>query len=433
MQTHQKKSLLNMVVLVAALGYFVDIFDLLLFGMIRTTSLRDIGVTTKEGLEQYGLMLDNCQMVGMLAGGFFWGILGDKKGRLSVLFGSIITYSLANIANGFVQDVNTYAVLRFIAGVGLAGELGAGITMVNEVMTKEKRGLGTAIVAGTGIMGAVIGGLVVKEVNDWRTCYFIGGGMGIALLLLRVGVLESGMYSNIKNTSVSKGNFSMLLKSKKRFIKYLSVILIGLPIWYIVQLYAKYSPELADAMGIGFADDEVKSVAVNSIMLAYLGLTFGDFACGLLSQYMRSRKRALISFILSAIICIALFYFIAPLGKTYFYTGICILGFTAGYWAVFMSTAAESFGTNIRSTVTNTVPNIVRGGVVLINLLYEFFKYRLHTGTIQANIFVGIIVFGLALWGWKKLEETFHKDLDYLETDNEEAPISIPDNQLAAQ
>jgi putative MFS transporter len=425
MQLHQKKSLFNMVVLVAALGYFVDIFDLLLFGMIRTTSLKDIGITTDEGIEKYGLMLDNCQMIGMLVGGFFWGILGDKKGRLSVLFGSIVTYSIANIANGFVQDVNTYAVLRFIAGLGLAGELGAGITMVNEVMVKEKRGLGTALVAGVGIMGAVVGGFMVKWVNDWRVCYFIGGGMGIALLLLRVGVLESGMYSNIKNSNVQKGSFSMLLKNKQRFTKYLAVILIGIPIWYVVQLYAKYSPELAKAIGLQFEASETKTIAVNSIMLTYLGLTLGDFACGILSQYVQSRKKAILFFTLSTIACIALFFFIAPLGKMYFYTIICILGFTSGYWAVFMSSAAESFGTNIRSTVTNTVPNIVRGAVVLINVLYEFFKYTLDTGTILANILVGIIFFSLALWGWTKLEETFHKDLDYLETDDKEfSPVA---------
>ncbi|MDA3613793.1 MFS transporter [Polluticaenibacter yanchengensis] len=408
-------SVFNLVVIVAALGYFVDIFDLLLFGMIRKVSLIDLGITNDAEIERLGLMLDNCQMIGMLLGGFIWGILGDKKGRIAVLFGSIITYSLANIANGFVQDVDTYAVLRLIAGFGLAGELGAGITLVNESLSKEKRGMGTAFVAGTGILGAVVGGFIVKWVGDWRTCYFIGGGMGVMLLLMRVGVLESGMYKNMKLENVSKGNFGLILKNRKLFSKYAGVILIGIPIWYIVQLYAKYSPELAKDLGVPFSADAKSSIAVNSIMLCYFGLTLGDFACGYLSQVIRSRKKALMIFMVSAIVCIILFYLLAPIHPLYFYAGVCVLGFTAGYWAVFMSTAAESFGTNIRSTVTNTVPNIVRGAVVLINLSYEFFKYNLHLSSVYANIIVGVIFFALAFWGWSKLEETFNKSLDYVE------------------
>ncbi len=408
-------SLFNIVVIVAALGYFVDIFDLLLFGMIRTSSLKDIGITSKEAIERYGLMLDNWQMTGMLVGGLFWGILGDKKGRLSVLFGSILTYSIANICNGFVHDVHVYGILRFAAGFGLAGELGAGVTMVNEVLDKEKRGLGTAFVAGTGILGAVVGGFVVKWLGDWRTCYFVGGGMGLALLLLRIGVLESGMYDTMKKQDVKKGSLLLIFQKKERWTKYLAVILIAIPIWYIIQLYAKYSPELADGMGLNFSDADRKAVPINAIMLAYFGLTLGDFACGLLSQKLKSRKKAIIIFMTMAITFIALFFLMGATNKYFFYAGITLLGFAGGYWAVFMSTAAESFGTNIRSTVTNTAPNFVRGAVVLINLMYEFFKYSMHFNSVYANIFVGIIVFTGGIWAWTKLEETFGKDLNYVE------------------
>jgi MFS family permease len=414
--TSKTKGLFNIVVIVAALGYFVDIFDLLLFGMIRTTSLKDIGITSKTDIERFGLMLDNWQMIGMLIGGIFWGIMGDRKGRLSVLFGSILTYSIANICNGFVHDVHVYAILRFAAGFGLAGELGAGVTMVNEVLDKEKRGLGTALVAGTGILGAVIGGFVVKWVGDWRTCYFIGGGMGVFLLLLRIGVFESGMYEAVKKSDVKKGSISLIFQKKERWQKYIAVILIAIPIWYIVQLYAKYSPELADALGLQFSDAERKTVPINAIMLTYLGLTLGDFACGLISQQLKSRKKAILGFMIGSITFIVLFFLLAPLSQYFFYTGIFILGFTGGYWAVFMSTAAESFGTNIRSTVTNTAPNFVRGAVVFINLAYSFFKYSLNFNSKYANIFVGIIVFAGALWAWTKLEETFGKDLNYVES-----------------
>ncbi|MDI3322163.1 MFS transporter [Pinibacter soli] len=414
--TSKTTGLFNIIVIVAALGYFVDIFDLLLFGMIRTTSLKDIGITSKTDIERFGLMLDNWQMIGMLIGGIFWGIMGDRKGRLSVLFGSILTYSIANICNGFVHDVHIYAVLRFAAGFGLAGELGAGVTMVNEVLDKEKRGLGTALVAGTGILGAVIGGFVVKWVGDWRTCYFIGGGMGVFLLLLRIGVFESGMYEAVKKSDVKKGSIRLIFQKKERWQKYIAVILIAIPIWYIVQLYAKYSPELADALGLQFSDAERKTVPINAIMLTYLGLTLGDFACGLISQHLKSRKKAILGFMLSSITVIILFFLLAPLSQYFFYTGIFMLGFTGGYWAVFMSTAAESFGTNIRSTVTNTAPNFVRGSVVLINLMYEFFKYSMNFNSKYANIFVGIMVFAGALWAWTKLEETFGKDLNYVES-----------------
>lgn len=409
-------SVFNLVVIVAALGYFVDIFDLLLFGMIRTASLKSLGITQAEDIERIGLMLDNWQMCGMLIGGIFWGILGDKKGRLSVLFGSIITYSIANIANGFVQDTHTYAVLRFVAGFGLAGELGAGITLVNESMSKEKRGIGTAIVASIGIFGAVFGGLIVKWVGDWRICYFIGGGLGLVLLLLRIGVFESGMYNNVKNSDVVKGKMTMLFTDRTRRTKYLAVIFLAIPIWYIVQLYAKYSPELGAAIGVQFPPEGQKDVAINAIMLTYLGLTLGDLACGLLSQYLKSRKKALIFFIVGTMAAMGLFYLIGFRGPVIFYSCIFILGFMAGYWAMFMSAAAESFGTNIRSTVTNTAPNFVRGAVIGVNSLYAFLKYEQGFGTIAANLTVGVIVFALAIWGWSKLEETFGKDLDYVES-----------------
>lgn len=411
----KKYSLSSLVVWVAALGYFVDIFDLLLFGMIRTASLKDIGITAKDAVERMGLMLDNCQMIGMLAGGIFWGILGDKKGRLSVLFGSILTYSIANIGNGFVNDVHLYALLRFMAGFGLAGELGAGVTLVNELLDKEKRGIGTALVAGTGIMGAVIGGFVVKWVGNWRYCYFIGGGMGVFLLLLRVGIMESGMFESIRNSATARGSFRLIFKDRKRLVKYLGVVLVAVPLWYVVQLFAKYSPELADSMGLQFPEASKKTVPVNTIMLTYFGLTLGDFACGLISQRLRSRKKAIWLFIIASIISICLFFIVAPQSVFLFYAGICWLGFVVGYWAVFMSVAAESFGTNIRSTVTNTAPNFVRGTVVLINISYEFLKYRLHYSSVRANITVGIVVFAIAIWALTRLEETFGKNLDYIE------------------
>lgn len=402
----------TILVIVAALGYFVDVFDLLLFGMVRVSSLRGLGVEDHL-LEQIGLRLDNWQMLGMLLGGIFWGILGDKKGRLSVLFGSIVTYSIANTLNAFVTTIPQYEILRFIAGFGLAGELGAGVTLVNESMSKEKRGLATAFIAGFGVLGAVFGCLLVLWVQDWKTCYLIGGGMGFALLILRISVFESGMYLSVKEKTHSLGDMRILFRSREKFIKYLAVIALAIPIWYIVQLYAKYAPELAEALGLDYGDK--KKVAIYAIMTVYGGLTIGDVSCGLLSNYLKSRKKAILIFFCILIFFIAIFWWVGRMNMTGFYTMIFLLGFGIGYWAVFMSTAAESFGINIRSTVANTAPNFVRGAVIGINFLYITFKTQFGWGTIGANLAVGVICIGIAFWAWTQLEETYGKDLDYVE------------------
>ena len=421
----QKTNIFNATVIVAALGYFVDIFDLVLFGMVRTTSLQSIGVTEPDLITQYGLMLDNWQMGGMLLGGIFWGILGDKKGRLTVLFGSIITYSIANIGNGLVESVEMYSLFRFIAGFGLAGELGAGITLVNEVMTKEKRGIATAFVAATGIFGAVVGGFLVGGIESvsesleitrfesWRIAYFVGGGMGIVLLILRISVVESSIYNSVKHAKSSLGNIGILLKNKDLRLRYISIIVIGFPIWYLVQLYAKYSPELVEAIGLKFENPD--AIARHSIMYIYLGLTVGDLASGLISNYLKSRKKALRLFLFLVLFSLILFWTAGIQSPLMFNSSMVLMGFAAGYWAIFMSTAAESFGTNIRSTVTNTAPNFVRGSVILINSLFFLFATKFELGAIWANIIIGVLIMGLAFWALRNLKETFHTDLDYLE------------------
>jgi len=411
MNETQKKGV-TLLVIVAALGYFVDVFDLLLFGMVRVSSLRSLGVD-ESMLEKIGLRLDNWQMLGMILGGIFWGILGDKKGRISVLFGSIITYSIANTLNSFIHTIPQYEVLRFVAGFGLAGELGAGITLVNESMSKEKRGIATAFVAGFGVLGAVFGCLIVLWLKDWRICYLIGGLMGFALLILRISVYESGMYLTVKEKTNNLGNFSIILSDKKKFIKYISIIVLAIPIWYVVQLYAKYAPELADALGLHYEDK--KKVAIYAIMAVYSGLTIGDVSCGLLSNYLKSRKRAIIIYIILLISFIALFWIIGKISMSFFYGMIFMLGLGIGYWAVFMSTAAESFGINIRSTVSNTAPNFVRGSLIGINILYTTLKTSFGLSTQAANLAIGTLCIGIAILAWTQLEETFGKNLDYVE------------------
>lgn len=400
---HKKN--VSAIVIVAALGYFVDIYDLILFSIVRISSLKSLGVTG-DALLSDGVMLLNMQMAGMLIGGILWGILGDKRGRISVLFGSIIMYSVANILNGFVMDVQQYAVLRVIAGIGLAGELGAGITLVSEVMSKESRGYGTTIVASIGILGAVVAAFVA-DIFDWRTAYFVGGGLGLLLLFLRIGVYESGMFKNIKKDEIGRGQFQHLFTNWARFKKYVKCILIGAPLWFVVGVLITFSDAFAKALGVeGIAP-------AKSVMFTYIGLAFGDLLSGYLSQYFKSRKKIIFAFILATNILIVIYLFFNNFGSFYFYSICLLLGVSCGYWAVFVTNASEQFGTNLRATVTTTVPNFVRGAVVPLTLLFQYLKGP--TGIIFSAAIVAGIALLLAYISASKLEETYGKDLDYIE------------------
>ncbi len=393
------------IVIVAALGYFVDIYDLILFSIVRISSLKSLGVQGDELLSS-GVLLLNMQMAGMLLGGIIWGILGDKRGRISVLFGSIIMYSVANILNGMVTDVTQYAVLRVIAGIGLAGELGAGITLVSEVMSKESRGYGTTIVASVGILGAVVAALVA-DYFEWRTAYYVGGGLGLLLLFLRIGVYESGMFKNIKNDEVNRGQFHHLFTNWARFTKYLKCIMIGAPLWFVVGVLVTFSDAFAKALGVeGIAPSK-------SVMFCYIGLAFGDLLSGFLSQYFKSRKKIIFAFVLSTNILIILYLFVNSFGAFYFYTMCLLLGVSCGYWAVFVTNASEQFGTNLRATVTTTVPNFVRGSVVPLTLLFQFLISSV--GIIYSAAIVAGLALVLAYVSAAKMEETYGKDLDYIE------------------
>ncbi len=392
-------------VTVAALGYFVDIYDLLLFSIVRVSSLKSLGVAEAALLDQ-GVLLINCQMAGLLLGGVFWGILGDKKGRLSVLFGSIFLYSIANLLNGWVQTVDQYAALRFIAGIGLAGELGAGITLVSELMPRQTRGYGTTIVASFGILGAVAAAFV-GDSFDWRVSYFIGGGMGLCLLALRVGLRESGMFSKLKETNHKTGQFFSLFRSKN-IVKYLSVILIGVPIWFTIGILITFSPEF----GRSFQMSEIPS-ASKAVMFTYLALSLGDVTSGLISQYFKNRKKVVLGFLLLLSMVIISYFLFAGQSLTTYYTLCGLLGFASGYWALFMTIASEQFGTNIRATVTTSAPNFVRGSVIPLTLTFQFLKPLM--GLQQSAMAVGALCLLMSILALTRLEETFSRDLNFHE------------------
>ncbi len=393
-------------VIVAALGYFVDIYDLLLFNIVRIPSLRSFGLSEAD-IDKKGELIIGIQMVGLLIGGIIWGIAGDKKGRLSVLFGSIILYSLANIANGFVQTVPQYAVARFIAGIGLAGELGAGITLVAELLKKEQRGIGTSLVAGIGLTGAVVAFFISQEF-DWRICYFIGGGLGFMLLVLRISVFESGMYKAL-DKNVSKGNFFMLFNNAKRFKKYLCSILLGLPTWYVIGILIAFSNKFAKNFGIPEDINPGKAT-----MYAYIAISIGDVLAGLLSQLLKSRKKALYVFYAITVIMVALYFLQtekSSAANLYWIAGG--LGFATGFWAIFVTMGAEQFGTNLRATAATTIPNMVRGSLPLMLLLFNGLQH--YFTYVLSGLITGIIVMIISIIAAINTEETFHKDLNYVE------------------
>ena len=404
----KSKSIFSIAVAVAALGYFVDIYDLLLFGIIRMPSLRSLGLNEVQVLNE-GETIITWQMIGLLIGGIIWGVLGDKKGRLSVLFGSILLYSLANIANGFVQTVEQYKWIRFIAGLGLAGELGAGITLVSELVSKEKRGIATSLVAGIGLTGAVFA-FLIKQNFEWRTCYFIGGGMGLLLLILRVSVFESGLYYEAKETNVQKGNFFSFFNNRERFKKYILNILIGLPTWLIIGLLVTFSNEFGKAMDIKEKIDTGKA-----IMFAYVFISIGDVLIGFISNWLKSRKKALYIYYAITILFIVLYFTIQWHGSANLMYFICAgLGFGTGFWAIFVTMAAEQFGTNLRATATTTIPNMVRG-MLAIAILPLFKLLRNYTTYYNAGWIIAIIIMTISIYAVYKIEETFGKDLNFLE------------------
>ncbi|ULQ56833.1 MFS transporter [Flavihumibacter rivuli] len=404
--TANRSPIFNIAVLVAALGYFVDIYDLLLFGIIRVPSLADLGLNETQ-IKDDGLYIINMQMLGLLIGGILWGVLADKKGRLSVLFASIILYSLGNIVNGLVQTVHQYALVRFISGIGLAGELGAGITLVSELLPKDKRGVGTSLVAGIGLSGAVLA-YFMKQNFHWRTCYFIGGGLGFLLLFLRIKVAESGMFRETQAREVSKGNFFMFFNNSDRFKRYLLCILIGLPTWFVIGILVTFSKEFARYLNIQGEIDPGKS-----IMYAYAAISLGDIAIGFVSQALKSRKKALYIFYGLTIIGMVWFFNLEGATANEMYWACALLGFGTGFWAIFVTMAAEQFGTNLRATAATTVPNMVRGSLNLITLLFT--GLQASYSFVQSGVITAVVIMVITLISAALTTETFGKDLNFVE------------------
>jgi len=402
--------LLSLPVLVGALGFFVDIFDLLLFSIIRKPSLQSLGLSPDEVLHS-GELIISVQMIGLTVGGIAWGIMGDKKGRLSVLFGSILLYSLANVANGMVQTVPQYVIVRFIAGLGLAGELGASITLVTEMLPKHKRGLAATIIATTGVCGALVAFLTYDLFKDWRLCYYIGGGLGFLLLFLRANMKESGLYTTVKESATtSRGDFMMLINNRDRLMRYLRGVLIGFPVWFVIGVLITFSDQFGKEMGIAGVDPG------RAIFFQYIAIGLGDISAGLLSNYLQSRKKALWVFYTILIAAIILFFWQASgWGTLWSMYWICaMLGFGSGISVLYITMSAEQFGTNLRATTAISIPNLVRGLLPLIILLQKLLQQFTHS-YLKAGMICAGLVLSLAIWALIKTKETYGRDMDFIE------------------
>lgn len=395
-------------VIVSALGFFVDVYDMVIFSIVRVPSLQSLHLS-EVAISTAGTFIMNCQQAGLLIGGFLWGVIGDKRGRMSVLFGSIITYSLTNIACGFVQDVNIYALLRFLAGIGLAGEMGAAMVLVSEILPKEIRGYGSSLVAGIGYLGAGAAYITVEYFN-WRMAFWVGGGMGLLLLLLRVSVFESGLFSQLKirHKEVSRGNFLHFFSSWPQLIKYLRCVSLGVPTWFVVGILATYANELGGALGIAEG-----LIPGRCVMFIYVGFAIGDLICGPLSQWLRSRLKAISGMLVFSLLFSALYLS----GFVHTASGIyltCFLGGIAtGYIAMFLTTVAEQYGTNLRNTATSSVLSVVRGTLIPMTLLFQALKPSM--GILGAAGLLGLLIYGLAFWSLGLMKETFGEDLDFVE------------------
>ncbi len=422
-----------LLVTVAALGYFVDIYDLVLFNVVKRESLEFILGAGHPGIKDTGIDLFNIQMLGMLIGGILWGVWGDKKGRITVLFGSILLYSAANIANAFTFDLTTYAIVRFLAGIGLAGELGAGITLITETLPRDKRGYGTLVVVTFGALGAVFAAevadkgawfgtlweaLVGRTLMNWQVTYLVGGLMGLVLLVLRIGTFESGLFHAVKDSAVRKGDLRMLFNDRHRFLRYLSCILIGVPVWYVIGVLVSLSqdvfvPELRiDTSALDA--HELRKINGQAIKYAYIGLSIGDLVSGVLSQLLRSRKKVIYGYLTANFVLTLVFLYGMEGASIAAYNWLCLtLGAATGYWVIFVTVASEQFGTNIRSTVATTTPNFVRGAVMPVTNAFKFLA--LPMGHITSALVVGLVCILAAFWATTRVRETFHDDMDFLE------------------
>jgi MFS family permease len=391
---------------VAALGYFVDLYDMLIFSSERVEALGSIGVA-KQKMGEVGLMLQNYQMLGLVIGGFLFGILADKFGRLRVLFASILLYSVANIGNAFVTNVPAFAVARLIAGIGLAGELGVALSWISESLKPQQRTIATTIVSAFGLLGGVVAAIMATHFH-WQTSYMIGGIMGLVLLAFRVSLNESKLFEQTRQSSAKKGNLFQLLSNKKQLKKFVLCVLSGAPAFVLLSIYVTLAPEFGAAFGI----TEQISVA-HGIMVFLIVFAMSDVACGLLSKIMRKRKTPLLIFACLQILSIGYYLLVPPQTVEAFYFRCMLLGFSAGYWGILITNSLEQFGTNIRATVATSTPSLIRGMTIPASIFFTVVSKQ--TSLVTAGAIVGFSLVAISIVSILLLDDKFENDLNFME------------------
>jgi MFS transporter, putative metabolite:H+ symporter len=391
---------------VAALGYFVDVYDLLIFGAERVESLQAVGVP-KEDMKDVGILILNFQMAGLILGGFLFGILADKLGRLKVLFASILLYSVANIANAFVTTVPAFAGARFFAGIGLAGELGVALSWISESLERRQRTIATMIVSAIGLFGGIAAALV-GSVCHWKTSYIIGGVMGLILLVLRISVKESKIFIKNQFKDIKRGDLIELFGSRKQLYKYLLCVFAGAPAVVFINLYITLTPEFALAFGI------TEPVSVSTAIMVYLMVfAVSDILCGFLSKLMQKRKGPLLIYACMQIFATAYFLLAPPDTAMGYYYRCAFLGFSIGYWGILITNSVEQFGTNIRATVATSTPNLIRGLTIPASLIFT--NLIPAYGLVRSGAIVGFSLIVISIISILLLKDKFENNLNFTE------------------
>lgn len=414
-ETKHKEQSIALLILVASLGYFVDAYDLIIASVVRSSAIVELGLAQVGTPEhtKYAQLFEYVQSAGILLGGIIFGVYSDKKGRKKALYYSIAIYSIANILNGLlsasVPFVGTvYCILRFICGFALAAELSIGIVMISETMKAKHRGYGTMIVVSFGILGAVLAAVLFEFIGiHWQTLYLIGGIAGVLLLIFRFSVKETNPFLDLENQESERGSWVMIFKNRRLLKILFNAILLGFPIYFFISIPIKFATDYGKELGL-----TIKGTI--PIIVFYIAMSVSDIIANYLCQLFENRKKVLYFYLGLCTISVFLLHFYPPTTpEQYFYLFSPLMGFASGYWALLITFTNEQIGTNIRSTYTTAVPNVVRSLFIPIQLLLTVLQPTFGTST--SVFYIGVLAVILALLGLYSLKETWGKNLKFID------------------
>jgi MFS transporter, putative metabolite:H+ symporter len=381
-------------------GYFIDIFDLVLFSTLRISSFEELKITDPT---YWTVVFFNLQMTGILVGGIFWGKMADIKGRSWSFMGTILVFSIANIINGLTSSLTVYGICRFIAGFGLAGEMGSGIALICEKVPDEKRSLYLGFVSSLGCIGAVLSGWL-GDIVYWRYLFIGSGFAGILLTLLRKNLLEPDLFRKTATLNIPRGQWKTLFQSPPDLIRFILLIFLGIPMWYIIGILWSFSTEMTSTIGLNIF------TSGQAILWGYVGVWMGDMLMPFVSQFLKSRIFTIqICLIMMLLGVIYLFQF-QPHSLLSFQLTHIFLGFTIGYWAVYATLCGESFGTNIRALTSTSLPSLIRFSSIPMMIIYQ---YGRDENELNIALGMGLTVLCISMITTYFIKDTFQKDIDF--------------------